>query len=123
MSFTSTRTSIFGAGRAMVSRMASRLRRGDASGPAEWLLAFLQARDNPPRARAGSAAGPTEWLLVFLGAATATPSTTTVTVTRAATATQAAAMATGRSGRSRVADEGDSAYADDPFAGFGEETR
>src|SRR6266545_4048748 len=50
-------------------RMASRLRRGDASGPAEWLLAFLQARDHPPRARAGSAAGPTEWLLVFLGAA------------------------------------------------------
>ena len=50
-------------------RMASRLRRGDASGPAEWLLAFLQARDHPPRARLGSAAGPTEWLLAFLAAA------------------------------------------------------
>ena len=50
--------------------MASRLRRGDASGPAEWLLAFLQARDHPPRARAGSAAGPAEWLLTFLAAAT-----------------------------------------------------
>ena len=47
--------------------MGSRVRRGDASGPAEWLLAFLQARDNPPRARIGTAAGPTEWLLVFLG--------------------------------------------------------
>ncbi|HEU5160400.1 MAG TPA: hypothetical protein VFU43_25605 [Streptosporangiaceae bacterium] len=55
--------------------MASRLRRGDASGPAEWLLAFLQARDNPPRARAGCAAGPTEWLLVFLAAATARAAT------------------------------------------------
>jgi hypothetical protein len=47
--------------------MGSRVRRGDASGPAEWLLAFLQARDDPPRARIGTAAGPTEWLLVFLG--------------------------------------------------------
>ena len=50
-------------------RMASRLRRGDASGPAEWLLAFLQARDHPLRARVGSAAGPAEWLLAFLAAA------------------------------------------------------
>jgi hypothetical protein len=56
-------------------RMASRLRRGDASGPAEWLLAFLQARDNPPRARAGNAAGPAEWLLAFLAAAAETAET------------------------------------------------
>ncbi|HZB29678.1 MAG TPA: hypothetical protein VE465_05885 [Streptosporangiaceae bacterium] len=55
--------------------MASRLRRGDASGPAEWLLAFLQARDHPPRARAGSAAGPAEWLLAFLAAAAAAAET------------------------------------------------
>jgi hypothetical protein len=55
--------------------MASRLRRGNASGPAEWLLAFLQARDHPPRARAGSAAGPAEWLLAFLAAATAAAET------------------------------------------------
>jgi hypothetical protein len=51
--------------------MGSRVRRGNASGPAEWLLVFLQARDNPPRARIGTAAGPTEWLLVFLGGAAA----------------------------------------------------
>lgn len=60
--------------------MASRLRRGDASGPAEWLLAFLQARDHPPRARAGSAAGPAEWLLVFLAAAAAETAAAAVAV-------------------------------------------
>jgi hypothetical protein len=64
-------------------RMASRLRRGDASGPAEWLLAFLQARDHPPRARVGSAAGPAEWLLAFLAAATTAAG---VAATEAATA-------------------------------------
>jgi hypothetical protein len=46
--------------------MDSRVLRGGASGPAEWLLVFLQARDVPPRARTGSAAGPAEWLMVFL---------------------------------------------------------
>jgi len=51
--------------------MASQVRRGRASGPAEWFLVFLQARDAPPRARAGSAVGPSEWLLVFLDAAKA----------------------------------------------------
>ena len=88
--------------------MASRLRRGDASGPAEWLLAFLQARDNPPRARAGCAAGPTEWLLVFLGAATAAPTATvaTTTVTTAGAATTR-----------------DRPYADDRRAGLGGEIR
>jgi hypothetical protein len=50
-------------------RMGSQVRRGRASGPAEWFLVFLQARDAPPRARAGSAVGPAEWLLVFLDAA------------------------------------------------------
>jgi hypothetical protein len=46
--------------------MDSRVLRGDASGPAEWLLVFLQARDVPPRARTGAAVGPAEWLMVFL---------------------------------------------------------
>ncbi|MCW2887935.1 MAG: hypothetical protein QOE54_2328 [Streptosporangiaceae bacterium] len=55
--------------------MGSRVQRGEASGPAEWLLVFLQARDVPPRARTGLAAGPAEWLLVFLDAACATAST------------------------------------------------
>jgi hypothetical protein len=52
--------------------MGSRVLRGEASGPAEWLLVFLQARDMPPRARTGSAVGPAEWLLAFLDAACAT---------------------------------------------------
>jgi hypothetical protein len=52
--------------------MGSRVQRGEASGPAEWFLVFLQARDAPPRARTGFAAGPAEWLLVFLDAARAT---------------------------------------------------
>ncbi|MBO2449811.1 hypothetical protein J4573_22105 [Actinomadura barringtoniae] len=51
--------------------MGTQVRRGRASGPAEWFLVFLQARDAPPRARAGSAVGPAEWLLVFLDAAKA----------------------------------------------------
>jgi hypothetical protein len=51
--------------------MGSRVRRGEASGPAEWLLVFLQARDVPPRARRGVAVGPAEWLLAFLDAASA----------------------------------------------------
>ncbi|MCW2899854.1 MAG: hypothetical protein JWO67_2119 [Streptosporangiaceae bacterium] len=51
--------------------MDSRVLRGDASGPAEWLLVFLQARDIPPRARTGAAVGPAEWLLVFLERASA----------------------------------------------------
>jgi hypothetical protein len=46
--------------------MDSRVLRGGASGPAEWLLVFLQARDVPPRARTGAAVGPAEWLMVFL---------------------------------------------------------
>jgi hypothetical protein len=49
--------------------MDSRVLRGAASGPAEWLLVFLQARDVPPRARSGKAVGPAEWLLVFLDGA------------------------------------------------------
>src|SRR5215471_17993311 len=57
-----------------VAPMGSRVRRGGASGPAEWLLVFLQARDVPPRARSGAAAGPSEWLLVFLEAAALAPS-------------------------------------------------
>jgi hypothetical protein len=48
--------------------MLSRIRRGEASGPAEWLLAFLRARDVPPRARLGVGVGPADWLLVFLDA-------------------------------------------------------
>lgn len=48
--------------------MHSRIRRGEASGPAEWLLAFLQARDEPPRGRLGVGVGPADWLLVFLDA-------------------------------------------------------
>ena len=51
--------------------MDSRVLRGEASGPAEWLLVFLRARDMPPRARSGSAVGPAEWLLVFLEGASA----------------------------------------------------
>jgi hypothetical protein len=51
--------------------MHSRIRRGAASGPAEWLLTFLQARDVPPRAQLGVGAGPSDWLLVFLDAASA----------------------------------------------------
>jgi hypothetical protein len=51
--------------------MGSRVRRGEASGPAEWLLVFLEARDVPPRARTGAAVGPAEWLLAFLDAASA----------------------------------------------------
>jgi hypothetical protein len=54
--------------------MGSRVRRGDASGPAEWLLVFLRARDTPPRVRMGTAGGPAEWLLVFLGAEGGKPS-------------------------------------------------
>lgn len=46
--------------------MDSRVLRGGASGPAEWLLVFLQARDVPPRAPTGAAVGPAEWLMVFL---------------------------------------------------------
>ena len=46
--------------------MESRVLRGGASGPAEWLLVFLQARDVPPRARTGAAVGQAEWLMVFL---------------------------------------------------------
>jgi hypothetical protein len=46
--------------------MDSRVLRGGASGPAEWLLVFLKARDVPPRARTGAAVGPAEWLMVFL---------------------------------------------------------
>ena len=53
--------------------MGSRVRRGGASGPAEWLLVFLQARDVPPRARTGAAAGPAGWLLAFLEAASGGP--------------------------------------------------
>ena len=49
--------------------MATRMRRGNASGSGDWLLVFLQARDTPPRRRRGAAAGPGEWLLVFLDAA------------------------------------------------------
>jgi hypothetical protein len=49
--------------------MSSRMRRGTASGSGDWLLAFLQARDSPPRRRHGTATGPGEWLLVFLEAA------------------------------------------------------
>ena len=52
--------------------MGSRVQRGEASGPAEWLLVFLQARDMPPRARTGLAVGPAEWLLAFLDAERAT---------------------------------------------------
>jgi hypothetical protein len=55
--------------------MGSRVRCGEASGPAEWLLVFLQARDVPPRARTGSAVSPAEWLLVFLDAARTTTTT------------------------------------------------
>jgi hypothetical protein len=109
--------------------MASRLRRGDASGPAEWLLVFLQARDHPPRARAGSAAGPTEWLLVFLGAATADAAGTAVEAavgTAVGTTVGAVAGAVPRgAGRSRWRsgpEEHDLAVADDAVAGFGGET-
>ena len=49
--------------------MGSRVQRGGASGPAEWLLVFLEARDVPPRTRSGAAAGPAGWLLAFLEAA------------------------------------------------------
>lgn len=49
--------------------MGSRVRRGEATGPAQWLLVFLQARDLPPRAHLGMAVGPAEWLLVFLDGA------------------------------------------------------
>jgi hypothetical protein len=49
-----------------VARMDSRVLHGEASGPAEWLLVFLQARDVPPRVRSGAAVGPADWLLVFL---------------------------------------------------------
>lgn len=49
--------------------MGSRVRRGEATGPAQWLLVFLQARDLPPRAHLGIAVGPAEWLLVFLDGA------------------------------------------------------
>jgi hypothetical protein len=49
--------------------MGSLVRRGGATGPAEWFLVFLEARDAPPRARSGSAAGPASWLMVFLDAA------------------------------------------------------
>ncbi|GLW62013.1 hypothetical protein Arub01_02570 [Actinomadura rubrobrunea] len=52
----------------MVSLMDARIRGGAASGPAEWLLAFLRAREKTRRARTGRAAGPAEWLLVFLEA-------------------------------------------------------
>jgi hypothetical protein len=51
--------------------MATRMRRGTASGTWDWLLAFLQARDAPPRRWHGAATGPGEWLLVFLEAARA----------------------------------------------------
>lgn len=53
--------------------MNSRVLHGEASGPAEWLLVFLQARDVPPRARSGAAVGPAEWLLVFLDGVMAVP--------------------------------------------------
>jgi hypothetical protein len=53
--------------------MSSRIRRGVATGPAEWLLVFLQARDEPPRARLDTGLGPADWLLVFLSAANADP--------------------------------------------------
>ncbi len=49
--------------------MATRTRRGSASGSGDWLLGFLQARDAPPRRWRGAATGPGEWLLVFLDAA------------------------------------------------------
>lgn len=49
--------------------MVTRMRRGSASGSGDWLLAFLQSRDAPPRRRRGAATGPGEWLLVFLDAA------------------------------------------------------
>jgi hypothetical protein len=53
--------------------MDSRVLYGEASGPAEWLLVFLQARDVPPRVRSGAAVGPAEWLLVFLDGVKAVP--------------------------------------------------
>jgi hypothetical protein len=56
-----------------VAPMDSRVLHGEASGPAEWLLVFLQARDVPPRARSGVAVGPAEWLLVFLDGVKAVP--------------------------------------------------
>ncbi|TDC84402.1 hypothetical protein [Actinomadura sp. 7K507] len=46
--------------------MYSRIRAAGASGPARWLLAFLNAREQAMRTHTGLAAGPTEWLLVFL---------------------------------------------------------
>jgi hypothetical protein len=49
--------------------MATRMRRGMASGSGEWLLSFLQTRDAPQRRQYGAASGPGEWLLVFLQAA------------------------------------------------------
>ncbi|GAA4140650.1 hypothetical protein GCM10022416_28060 [Actinomadura keratinilytica] len=52
----------------MVSLMDYRIRGAAASGPAEWLLAFLRAREKSRRARTGRAGGPAEWLLVFLEA-------------------------------------------------------
>jgi hypothetical protein len=55
--------------------MATRIRRGTASGSGEWLLIFLRTRDAPQRRWHGVASGPGEWLLVFLQ--TARPERTT----------------------------------------------
>ncbi|MFD0538529.1 hypothetical protein ACFQY7_37215 [Actinomadura luteofluorescens] len=47
--------------------MDSRIRAaGGASGPVQWLLAFLGAREKALRTHSGTASGPAEWLLVFL---------------------------------------------------------
>ena len=46
--------------------MDSRIRVTGATGPAEWMLAFLGAREQALRTYTGAASGPAEWLLVFL---------------------------------------------------------
>ncbi|WP_143219752.1 hypothetical protein [Actinomadura sp. CNU-125] len=51
--------------------MDSCIRRGAASGPTGWLLAFLHARERGLRAHTGRASGPAEWLMVFLEVETA----------------------------------------------------
>jgi hypothetical protein len=49
--------------------MATRMRRGTATGSGEWLLVYLRTRDASQRRWQGVDGGPGEWLLVFLQAA------------------------------------------------------